>query len=195
MITEARINAGFLQLTGFARPGSVIDLFVADPDPSGFGEGRTYLVTLIEGSIADLDGTTGSYGPGPTNGLNQGSDTTSRFRFIVPLTLLPGVAVNSVLTATATLASSTSEFSGNTTVTDAATVTLSGTVFEDVNYGGGPGRSQADSSGVGRPSATVELYDSAGNFMRSTTTDATGPTPSVTCPPPPPTSSASSTPR
>ncbi len=52
--------------------------------------------------------------------------------------------------------------------------TISGTVFEDVNYGGGLGRSQTTSSGVGRPNATVELYNSLGSYIRTTTTDVNG---------------------
>jgi hypothetical protein len=55
-------------------------------------------------------------------------------------------------------------------------VQVSGTVFEDVNYGGGVGRdlataaADAPSFAVGRDSATVELYDNAGSFVASTTT-------------------------
>jgi hypothetical protein len=51
---------------------------------------------------------------------------------------------------------------------------ISGTVFEDINYGGGLGRSQTTSSGVGRPNATVELYNSLGSYVRTTTTDING---------------------
>jgi hypothetical protein len=43
----------------------------------------------------------------------------------------------------------------------AATVpaqSISGTVFEDVNYGGGAGRDLVASAGVRRPNARVELY-------------------------------------
>lgn len=43
--------------------------------------------------------------------------------------------------------------------------TLSGVVFEDINYGGGEGRGLAASSGVGINGARVELYrDNAGTF-------------------------------
>ena len=45
-------------------------LFSADPDPSGFGEGETYLVTRFEGGVRDLDTGTGTYGPGPINGIS-----------------------------------------------------------------------------------------------------------------------------
>jgi len=65
--------------------------------------------------------------------------------------------------------------------TAAATATLTvtapslkGMVFEDVNYGGGAGRSAASSSGVGRSGAQVELYTSAGVYSTFTTTDASG---------------------
>ncbi|MDH3767966.1 MAG: DUF2341 domain-containing protein, partial [Gammaproteobacteria bacterium] len=54
------------------------------------------------------------------------------------------------------------------------TAEISGTVFEDVNYGGGAGRDQATSSGVVRPGARVELYDAAGVYVSFTTTNATG---------------------
>ncbi|MEL6822832.1 MAG: right-handed parallel beta-helix repeat-containing protein, partial [Calditrichota bacterium] len=70
-----------ITLTGFARPGSVIELFLAAPDGSGFGEGQVYLLTLTEGSADDRDATTDTYGPGAVNGLLQGTDNTERFDF------------------------------------------------------------------------------------------------------------------
>jgi uncharacterized repeat protein (TIGR01451 family) len=68
---------------------------------------------------------------------------------------------------------------------------ISGRVFEDVNYGGGSGRNyttanaSALASGfpltvtgsndrIGSSGAIVELYDDAGNFVATTTTDAQG---------------------
>ena len=111
----ADIGGSGLTLTGFARPGSVIEFFIAAPDPSGFGEGKTYIVTRTEGSGDDNDSTSGHYGPGAVNGIVQGEDTTNRFQFLIPVPV--GVTVGTVLTATATLAGSTSEFSGNITVT------------------------------------------------------------------------------
>ena len=70
-----------LSLAGFARPNSAIELYIAQADPTGFGEGLTYLGTLTEGSPADLDTTTGIYGPANINGLAQGTDNTNRFSF------------------------------------------------------------------------------------------------------------------
>jgi parallel beta-helix repeat protein len=169
VITSANIIGGNLVLSGFARPGSVIEFFVSDGDPGGFGEGQTYVTTFTEGSGADTDAGTGTY-TNPVNGLNQGTDTTNKFTFTIPLP--GGVSAGTKLTATATLAGATSEFSGVATV--AATTSISGNVFEDVNYGGGAGRTKASSSGVNRPGAVVELYDNTGNFITSTTTDASG---------------------
>ena len=123
VIDTAVLNGSNLELSGWARPGSVIEFFVADPDGSGFGEGATYLFTLTEGSGADSDGSTSTYGPGPINGIAQGTDTTDRFEFTqavpVGVTLNPG----DFITATARDgAGNTSEFSGNRTVTENLTI-------------------------------------------------------------------------
>lgn len=50
VLTNAILSGGNLTLTGYARPGSVIELFIAAPDASNFGQGQTYLVSLTEGS-------------------------------------------------------------------------------------------------------------------------------------------------
>ncbi|MEN8797941.1 MAG: Calx-beta domain-containing protein, partial [Flavobacteriaceae bacterium] len=51
---------------------------------------------------------------------------------------------------------------------------ITGTVFEDVNYGGGAGRNFAASSGIGVNGATVELWDNLGTLVDTQTTDANG---------------------
>ena len=121
VLTSAQMGGGQMVLSGFARPGSVIELFVATPDPAGFGEGTTFVATLTEGSGADTDATTGLY-TSPINGLTVGSDNTNRFRFTIPAP--GGVAAGTVLTATATVAGATSEFSGNVVVSVGPNVTL-----------------------------------------------------------------------
>ncbi len=129
-VLETAVTAnGSFTVTGWARPGSTIELFVAEPDPSGFGEGRTYVTTLVEGSASDLDAGASTYS-GLVNGVNQGTDLTNRFRFTVPTpgAVSPGVR----LTATATLASATSEFSGLATVTSG--VSVSGWAYHDANH-------------------------------------------------------------
>jgi hypothetical protein len=129
-------------------------------DASGYGEGQTYLGSAILTST--------------------GSTTTGTVT-------LTGVSIGSQIAATATedfgggLYGNTSEFS----LTSATSATISGRVFDDVNYGGGAGRdyatanSSAIASGfatgaIGRSGAVVELYDSSGNFLTSTTTDSNG---------------------
>ena len=115
IIQTATISGGNLILTGWARPGSIIEFFIAAPDASGgFGSGKTYLTTLTEGSGADTDATSSTYGPGAINGILQGTDTTNRFQFTIATP--GGVVIGTVLTATATLSGNTSEFSGNVTV-------------------------------------------------------------------------------
>ena len=169
VITAATLSGGNLILNGYARPGSVIEFFIADSDASGFGEGQTYITTLTEGSGADTDATTGTYS-GLINGIDQGTDNTNRFSFTIATP--GGVTAGTKLTATATVSNNTSEFSGNVTVTLA--YNISGNVFEDLNYGGGAGRSLASSSGVGRPSALVELYYSDETFHSFVFTDSSG---------------------
>ena len=115
VIASAVLVAGELTFRGFARPGSSMELYIAQPDPSGFGEGLTYLGTFIEGSPADLDATTGTYGPAVINGIAQGTDNTNRFSF--KITAPGGVVVGTALSSTATIGGETSEFGGNVVVT------------------------------------------------------------------------------
>ena len=126
VITTATLIGTELSLTGFARPGSAIELYIAQADPSGFGEGLTYLGLLTEGSPADLDATTGLYGPANINGVAQGTDNTNRFsfRFAVPA----GVSIGTRLTSTATVGSETSEFGGNVQVTSGPTIVFAKSV-------------------------------------------------------------------
>jgi uncharacterized repeat protein (TIGR01451 family) len=110
LLVSARAVGPNLVLQGFSRPGAEVELFVAAPDPSGFGEGQTYLLTLVEGSGSDADASAGS----DTNPAAGGDTSAARFNFTLPLPA--GVVVGTVLTATATVSGSTSEFSGNVTV-------------------------------------------------------------------------------
>jgi parallel beta-helix repeat protein len=114
-VLETALNVGGnLTLSGWARPGSVIEVFIAAADPSGLGEGETFVTTLSEGSALDLDGTASAYGPLPVNGVPVGQDNTNRFQFVIPLPA--GVSTGTILTTTATVGGSTSEFGGVTTV-------------------------------------------------------------------------------
>jgi len=153
-LTLGTMVAGQLDVRGYVgtAPGqsafaaATIEVYKSDGDASGFGQGRTYLGTLS----ADANG-----------------------NFSGKLTLPGGVTISTgdKLTATATdAAGNTSEFGSQITTAEG----LFGTVFEDVNYGGGPGRNLAASFGVPRPGARVELYDDLGNFLEAAVTDANG---------------------
>ncbi len=59
----------------------------------------------------------------------------------------------------------------------ASAATISGKVFEDVNYGGGAGRNWATASAIGgsaRPAARVELFTAAGMYVTFMNTDGSG---------------------
>ncbi|HYM82235.1 MAG TPA: right-handed parallel beta-helix repeat-containing protein [Candidatus Limnocylindria bacterium] len=129
VLESAVLANGSFTVTGWARPGSTIELFVAEPDPSGFGEGRTLVATFVEGSAGDLDGSSSGYS-GAINGLNQGSDVTNRFRFTQAAP--PGLVAGTTLTATATLALSTSEFCGLVRVGGGVAVT--GVAYSDLDH-------------------------------------------------------------
>jgi len=126
VVASASLIGTELSLAGFARPNSAIELYIAQVDPTGFGEGLTYLGTLTEGSPADLDTTTGIYGPANINGVAQGTDNTNRFSFRI--TAPAGVAIGTRLTGTATLGGETSEFGGNVLVTGGPALRVAKTV-------------------------------------------------------------------
>lgn len=135
VLDKAVLANGSFTISGWARPGSTIEVFTSDGDASGFGEGQSYVTTLVEGSAADLDAGASSY-PATVNGLAQGADLTNRFRFTVAAP--PGVAAGVRLTATATLAApGTSEFSGVVTVETG--VTVSGWAYDDLDHNGAGG--------------------------------------------------------
>ena len=107
VLESVEILGGNLIVTGFARPNSEIDLFIAAPDVTGFGEGKTFLTTVSESSELDGDDATGAY-----SYPLVGSDNTNRFAFTLPLTSLPAtIEDGTAITATATLGGNTSEFS------------------------------------------------------------------------------------
>ncbi len=90
-LTKAQVRGALANIAGTASPNSTIELFVADPSPSGFGSGKTYCTTVT-------------------------ADGSGAFKFFGTLACVPGTGA---LTATSTLPDgSTSEF-GNNLVTTA----------------------------------------------------------------------------
>ncbi len=154
VFTSASLTGSTLTVAGYvgnapnqsAFAGARVEIFRSDNDGSGYGEGQLYLGFLT----ADA------------NGNFSGSLTVS------------GLNVGDKITGTATDGSTnTSEFGPNFTV---ITLGISGTVFEDVNYGGGAGRNLSTALGNGgsaRPTARVELFNgSTGAYITSTTTNS-----------------------
>jgi uncharacterized repeat protein (TIGR01451 family) len=137
--------SGNITFAGWSQPGATIEIYLASVDPfdqPGFGEGRTWIGTFVEG-VADSDAATSTYGPGAINGVAQGTDTTNRFSFTVPLSSLP-VTVNNgdQLVATSTVGTAptreTSEFSALAPVAAAqADLTLTMTANPDPGPLGG----------------------------------------------------------
>lgn len=182
-----------------------------NPLPAGyttsFGEGVFILGSLVEGSADDLDSGTGSYTDDGTG--NTDVKTENRFEFTFDVSG-SGLLAFDRITAIATPSVapfSTSGFSGITTVgsledcldgidndldglidcfdPDCGCGSIAGRIYEDINYGGGLGRSYSEantsaiSSGwatgaIGVASARVELYSATGDFVASTTTDGGG---------------------
>ena len=131
VITNAFSGGGNLTISGFARPGSIVEVFRANADPTSFGEGELYLFTVTEGTGDDADGGSAAYS-GLINGVNQGADNTNRFTFTVSNP--PGIFEGTLLTATATDGNgNTSEFSGVVSVVLSAP-SIFGFVYEDVNH-------------------------------------------------------------
>ncbi len=173
VLDTADVIGSDLIITGWARPGATIELYLADPDPSGFGQGKTWLITLSEGSASDADATTSTYGPAFVNGLDQGTDTTNRFSFTLSTASLDAPLTDGdSLTSVARWGASTSEFSGNVVLPVGSAI--SGLVFEDIagdllTDGAIGGATNPGSVGV-----DVHLYDGTDSLIATDTTDDAG---------------------
>ncbi|MGY8914837.1 MAG: beta strand repeat-containing protein, partial [Flavobacteriales bacterium] len=110
-------NGANLLIQGWSRPGASIEFFISDVSSgtalpganqlgysSDYGEGQTYLATIIEGSAGDLDTGVSNY-----SDVDGNTDTTNKFKFSLPLPF--GAMIGQKITATASIANSTSEFS------------------------------------------------------------------------------------
>ncbi|WP_282057181.1 Calx-beta domain-containing protein [Maribacter luteus] len=117
VISLSNITGTSIVIEGWARPGAIIEFFLTDINEGNavlgdnqlgmttdYGEGQTYIATVVEGSGTDLDSGTSSY-----TDLDGNTDTTNKFKFSIPLP--SGVAKGEYISATATVGNSTSEFS------------------------------------------------------------------------------------
>jgi uncharacterized repeat protein (TIGR01451 family) len=164
---------GSMQVTAGPLAGARTDAS-GDDAAEYLGASRTVVARLGTGATAAAGGR-----------ITVGTTTTLTFRVRVASPLASGTVVSNQAALAFTGEQSGVDFAsrsdgngavGGTQGTDVTVVAarIAGTVFEDVNYGGGAGRSLAASSGVGRPGARVELYDVSGAFLQMARTDASG---------------------
>ncbi len=139
---SAAISGNDLIVVGWVGAGAIVEFFLSDIDtgdasvgdntvdgPSpitisqDYGEGAVYLGAATEGSIDDNDISISAY-PADVDG---NEDTTNRFSFIIPLG--SSIPVGSIITATATVANSTSEFGTVYTAGGASVITNRRTTY------------------------------------------------------------------
>ncbi len=119
IITSAFLSGTNLVISGWARPGATIEVFLTDISEgtasagdnelglsTDYGEGQTYLGTIIEGSASDQDSNASAY-----TDVDGNSDNTNRFQVAFPIDPSAIVTVGNFVTTTATVANATSEFS------------------------------------------------------------------------------------
>ncbi|MBM1107964.1 right-handed parallel beta-helix repeat-containing protein [Aurantibacter crassamenti] len=117
LISGAYLSGGNIVIEGWSRPGSTIELFLTDINEGSaisgdnamglskdYGEGQLYIGTVIEGGVNDADSRIDTY-----TDIDGNTDNTNRYKVVFPAPL--GAVVGSLLTSTATIANSTSEFS------------------------------------------------------------------------------------
>ncbi len=116
LIESSYISGNEIVIKGWTRPGTTLEFFLTDFSEGtaaqgdnqlgnnlDYGEGQVYIGASVEGSGSDLDGNMTNY-----LDVDGNTDTTNRFEFHIALP--PGIMSGEWVTATATLASSTSEF-------------------------------------------------------------------------------------
>ncbi|WP_232285854.1 beta strand repeat-containing protein [Aquimarina agarilytica] len=127
----ATISGNILKVSGWSRPGAILEIFLTDVQlgtatqgdnqlpgfSDDYGEGQLYLTSVTEGSTLDIDSTTSNYIDADGN-----TDTTNRFNITVTLSANLPVTGN-LITATATVANTTSEFSRKKVLAAASVIT------------------------------------------------------------------------
>jgi len=117
IIQQAYKSGSNVIVSGWSRPGATIEFFLTDINQGtatlgdnqlglsvDYGEGQVFLASLVEGSPSDTDSSTSVYLDDDGN-----TDNTNKFKFTFAVP--PGVTFGDDITATATIANSTSEFS------------------------------------------------------------------------------------
>lgn len=154
---------GSLQISSGANSGAKTD--ASSDDQGEFDSGNNRIVVRLgTGANATTGGT-----------LVIGASAQVKFRAKVNAGTLDGTPLkNQAIFSYSSLATGVSLAASTNTASVDNSKKLGGTIFEDVNYGGGAGRDLTTSGGVPRPGARVELYNSAGSFVSATTTGTNG---------------------
>lgn len=120
-----KLTATTVAFYGKAPAGATIEFFITDAQTNmhggttlNYGEGRTYIGTLVEGSGADMAAGVGSYN------VDGNVATANTNMFAVVLTYTGGITFNDFVTSTATVANNTSEFGPVVTVLNILDVKL-----------------------------------------------------------------------
>ncbi len=135
IIESVFLSGTNLMVKGWSRPGTTIEFFLTDISEGtaaggdnqlglsvDYGEGQTYLGTGVEGGGSDTDSTTSSY-----TDTDGNSDNTNAFQFSIPLSITP--SGGDLITATAMLANSTSEFAPMSTLNIPTVITNRGITY------------------------------------------------------------------
>lgn len=182
MLVSARLDGTTMLLKGCAPTDSTIELYEADVTvgtaaagankfgrTKDYGEGQVFLASLIEGAAGDSDTADCSL---PTDADGNVQTGMKAFSFSLPIPA--GVMGGDLLTATASVQNvGTSEFSPTVTYSTAHGE-IKGTIFEDLNYGGGVGRPLSTQGTVGINNAVIELYNASGVKLASTSSALVG---------------------
>jgi parallel beta-helix repeat protein len=140
----------------FTTPLSGTNLLVGDGDNDGISANNPFNSTHFDNTVL----------PNLNNTASHGVDLDT---YDVSAFILPGET-----SATTQVNVGQDYVIMNAVVLKVPSNLITGSVFEDVNYGGGAGRNYAAASGVGLPGVTVELYDNVGSLVDTQITDASG---------------------
>lgn len=129
IITAVNLSGTNVIITGWSRPGATLEFFLSDINEGSastgdnqlgniqdYGEGQIYFGSATEGGVEDGSSSVTSY-----TDMDGNTDNTNYFQFVIPLP--PGTNLGEIITSTATLSNSTSEFSPGYAIKAARVIT------------------------------------------------------------------------
>jgi trimeric autotransporter adhesin len=177
----------------FSRPVSAFGAWFGDLETRTIGGGTPAIMRLLDKDGkqigADILITPNSISNGGTfSTLNQatcgltnacGKNSTRWIGFVDPIARVKQVLIivgdNDTPPTTGSLPDTTGKNERFSFIgVNLVSARISGTVFEDANYGGGAGRPLSTAGTAGRANARVEIYDGSGAFKGSVLTNSSG---------------------